>query len=292
MGVYIWGLIVAMALATMSYLVLKEFVKPVSSEKKKLLENSKKAGRNLDEFNLKQLRDELLQKIKGIYNVSLSDLDREEMAKDLNRLGIEKTPEDIRRLQILYALIFLILAIFMFFISPLLGIIMLASTLIIWKIPTNSIKKEINLRNAEFLLRLDELYSIIFNQYKRKNDEHLGNIIAAYIPTTSELMRKELMLVMRDIESGEDYALKQLKQRIPRPLILRFCDIILNNLEGVDNVDVMDNFYQELKQIRDRERRKRNEKRASKIDMVNKTLYAPFIFLVIIYLAVSTISNF
>lgn len=278
-----------MGLAGLAYLILRNIVKPVSSEKRRFVENSRKAGRTLDEFNWREIRDNLLKYIKTF---NLSDELREELNKDLNRLGIPKTAEDIRKLQILYTGFYLILVFFMFFVSVLLGMMMLVSTIIVWNIPMNTIKKEIKLRNNEFLNRLDELYSVIYNQYKRKNDEHLGNIIAAYIPTTSELMRKELMLVMRDVESGEDYALKQLKQRIPKPVVLRFCDIILNNLEGVDNVDVMDNFYQELKQVRDRERRKRNEKRAMKIDAINKTLYAPFIFLVIIYLIVSTLSNF
>lgn len=292
MSVYIWGSIMAATLAALAYFILRDILKPVSSEKRRYLENSRKAGRTLDEFSIRELRDNMLEKIKEWKDIPISEDFREEMNKNLNRLGIDKTAEDIRRMQVLYTSIYIGASLLTLLFSVFVGILMLFLSYYIWNLPVNSIRNEIKTRNTEFLIRLDELYSVIYNQYKRKNDEHLGKIIAAYIPTTSDLMRKELMLVMRDIESGEDYALKQLKQRIPNPTILRFCDIILNNLEGVDNVDVMENFYMELKQVRDRRRRKRNEKRAKRIDLVNNSLYAPFIVLVVIYLIVSTISNF
>lgn len=286
---FIYALLMGFSIAFLVLHVLRRILKPVSKNKKKFVLESEKAGRTLNEYNWKETRDNLLKRIK---TVNLSDEFRDDLNKDLNRLGIEHTAEDIRKMQILYTGAFLLLVIFLFMISALLGVIGFACVILVWNLPVNMIKTQIKERNDEFLIRLDELYTVIYNQYKRKNDEHLGKIISAYIPTASNIMRKELMLVMRDIESGEDYALKQLRSRIPHPLILRFCDMIGNNLEGVDNVDVMENFYLELKQARDLRRRKRNEIRAKKIDTVNKVLYAPFIFLVVVYLIVSTISNF
>lgn len=287
--VVIYAFLMGLSVAVLIYLVLVNVFKPLTSKKKKFMVESAKAGRTLNEYNWIETRDDVLKKIK---DVNISEEFRDEMNKDLKRLGVNYTAEDIRKMQIVYTIAYAILVFFVFIVSPLLGVIALTFLVFVWNLPVSTIKKQIKARNDEFLIRLDELYTVIYNQYKRKNDEHLGTIVSAYIPTTSDLMRKELMLVMRDIENGEEYALKQLRQRIPHPLILRFCDMIMNNLEGVKNIDVMENFYIELKQERDRRRRKRNEKRANRIGAVNKTLYIPFGFLVIIYLIVSTISNF
>lgn len=285
----LYALLMAIAASIGGFILLRSILKPVTGGKKKFVDESKKAGRSLNEFNLLEVRDKLLVMIK---TVNISDEFREEMNADLYRLGIPQTAEDIRKMQLLYSGLWLFVSIILVLVSVFVGVIALACLPFIFNYPVNAIKSQINRRNDEFLMRLHELYTVIFNQYKRNNGEHLGKIISAFIPTTTDLMRKELMLVMRDIESGEDYALKQLKRRIPNPIILRFCDIILTNLDGAKNVDVMQNFYLELKQERDIRRRKRNEARALKIDAVNKMLYIPFGFLVIVYLLISTMSQF
>ena len=285
----LYALLMAITVSVGGFIILRNILKPVTGGKKKFVDESKKAGRSLNEFNLLEVRDKLLKIIK---TVNVSDEFREEMNADLYRLGVQQTAEDIRKMQLLYSGLWLVVSVILLLVSALFGVIALAFLPFIYKYPVNAIKTQIKNRNDEFLTRLHELYTVIFNQYKRNNSEHLGKIISAFIPTTTELMRKELMLLMRDIESGEDYALKQLKRRIPHPIVLRFCDIILTNLEGADNVDVMQNFYLELKQERDIRRRKRNEARALKIDAVNKMLYIPFGFLVVIYLLISTMSQF
>lgn len=276
--------LIALSLAIATFLFLRKVLKPVTPKKVQFVEESKKAGRTLNQYNWREWRDRLLRKIKY---VNMSDEFREELNKDLSRLGWEYTAEDIRRMQILYVGIYSIFTFLMLWISLFMGIIMLAFTPLIWNIPISYIKKEIKARNEEFLNRLDELYTVIYNQYKRKNDEHLGNIINAYLPTTTDLMKKELIIILRDIESGEEYALKQLKSRIPNPTVMRFCDIIMSNLEGVDNRDVMENFYMELKAVRDRRRRKRNEMKEQRLNFVVNMLYVPFFFLVIVFLIVS-----
>lgn len=284
-----YAFLVALALSIVGSIVLKKTLKPVSSKKERFVSESKKAGRNLRQFTWREVRDNVLRRFKY---ANMSQEFREELNKDIYRLGWEYSAEDIRKMQILYSFLFIVFSIFMFFISSLIGIIMIMFVFFVWNIPVNQIKKEIKERDTEFLSSLHGLYTVIYNQYKRNNSEHLGNILQSYLPTATPLMRKELMLMLRDIESGEDYALKQLRLRIPKPVVLRFCDIILNNLEGVDNRDVMENFYMELKGERDLRRRKRNEQREKSQVRMTQLLYIPFGFLVIVYLIVSTISNF
>lgn len=280
---------IALSMSVFTYLFLVRKLKPVTRKKTQFVTESRKAGRSLNEFTWREMRDQLLGMIK---TVNVSEEFREEMNRDLYRLGWEYRAEDIRKMQILYSLIFIACAILMFFVSFLIGMIMLGLTPVVWNTPVTYVKKAIKERNDEFILRLDELYAVIFNQYKRKNDERLDVIVMAYVPTASALMQKELALFVRDMDMGEEHALKQLKTRIPHPVVLRFCDLIMTNLEGVDNVDVMENFYMELKLVRDRRRRKRNEVRARNLDIVNNSLYVPFTFLVIIYLIVSNMSSF
>lgn len=286
---YFSVLLISLALAIITLITLRKWLKPISTKKERFVDESKKAGRSLNQYNWRSVRDSLLNKIK---RVNMSDEFQEEIQGYLNRLGWKHTAQDIRKMQVLYTVLYLIFSVIMLTVSLMVGIIMIMLVPMVWNIPVNYVKKEIKERNDEFLFKLDELYNVIYNQYKRKNDEHLGNIISAYIHTTTPLMKKELVIMLRDIESGEDYALRQLKLRIPHPTVMRFCDIIYNNLEGVNNREVMENFYMELKAVRDRRRRKRNEEKAQQLDVVNKALYVPFIILVLVYLLISTISSF
>lgn len=285
---YFYLFLIAISISIFSFFVLRSWLKPVTSKHLKFIEDSKKTGRSLNQYNWLETRDKLLKRIK---NVNLSEEFSTELNRDLNRLGWQQTAEDIRKMQLLYSVLFGVLAILVMFISSLFGIIMIFLIPYIWNIPVRQVKKSIKERNGEFLINLDSLYSIIYNQYKRNNEEHLGNIISAYLPTTTPIMKLECLIFLRDIESGEEYALKQLKQRIPIPMVMRFCDIVMTNLEGTDNRDVMENFYMELKSIKDRRREKRNAERARKLDIINKSLYVPFVFLVVVYLIVSTLSN-
>lgn len=285
---YVFLFLMSLSMTVLVYLFLVRKFKPVSRRKVTFVEETKKAGRTLNEFTWREFRDKLLNRI-GRVNVSAEF--REEVNRDLDRLGIDQRAEDIRKMQLLYTGIYLVCALLMCFVSLLLGLLMLGFISFVWNFPISSVKKSIKERNDEFLLRMDELYTVIFNQYKRQNDERLDTIILAYFPTASTLMKKDLTLIIRDMDMGEEYALKQLKIRIPHPMVLRFCDLIMTNLEGVDNVDVMENFYMELKMVRDRRRRKRNEARGRNLDYVNNSLYIPFGFLVIVYLVVTTLSN-
>ena len=280
---------VAVSLSLLVYLLLKKKVKPLTVKNTVFIESSRKAGKSKRQFGWRDMQDRGLRIFK---NVRLSDEFRSEIGKDLNRLGWQHTPEDIRKMQWMYTLLFIGLSVFMFFISLLVGLIMLAFVPYVWGTPVRFLKSENKKRNDEFLLRLDELYALIHNTYKRNNSQPLTDIVAAYYPTTSYLMKLELALFLRDLESGEEYALKQLKLRIPHPLVLRFSDLVLNNLEGAKNSDVMENFYRELKQIRDRRRRARNKKRVDLIDKVILLLWVPFGFLIVVYLVLMSVSQF
>ena len=287
--VYLGALLVAVSFSLLVYLLLKKKVKPLTVKNTAFIESSKKAGKSRRQFGWVDLQARGLKLIK---TVNVSDEFRSEIGKDLNRLGWQHTPEDIRKMQWMYTSLFVGLSVFMFLISLLVGLIMLAFVPYVWGTPVRFLKDENKKRNDEFLLRLDELYALIYNTYKRNNSQPLADIVAAYYPTTSYLMKLELALFLRDLESGEEYALKQLKLRIPHPLVIRFCDLVSNNLEGAKNTDVMENFYGELKQIRDRRRRARNKKRVELIDKITMLLYVPFTFLVIVYLILMTVSEF
>ena len=286
---YLGAFLIAVSFALMGYLFLKEKVKPMTTKKSSFIESSRKAGRSRNQFGWRDLQSRGMSFIK---TVNISEEFRDEIGKDLNRLGWQHTPEDIRKMQIMYTVLFVAFSVIMFLISLLVGFIMLGFVPFVWNTPVRFLKAENKKRNDEFLLRLDELYTLIYNTYKRGNGENLGNIVAAYYPAASSLMKLELALILRDIESGEEYALKQLKLRIPHPMVLRFCDLIMNNLDGAKNTEVMENFYMELKLIRDRRRRLRNKARVDMIDKVIKLLYVPFGFLVVVYLVLMTVSEF
>jgi len=63
-------------------------------------------------------------------------------------------------------------------------------------------------------------------------------------------MAAELEVFLDNIEYGEEYALKQLKKRVPLRHIIKFCDIMETRLRGYDNISQMTYLKNELYDLR------------------------------------------
>ena len=59
-------------------------------------------------------------------------------------------------------------------------------------------------------------------------------------------MAEELGVMLDNMDYGEEFALKQLKRRVPVHHIIKFCDIMETRLKGYDNISQMAYLKNEL----------------------------------------------
>lgn len=227
----------------------------IKKSREDLVYNSK------DSFNLEYLQKKVSRRLPII---DMSEDLEIELNKKLSRLGVEATAKDIRRLQLLYALFTLLVALItriMLGRTPALVVALLS--IYTWRYPIIRIDKEIYDRNQAIERELPELYSILFYAYKRSAGINLTSKIQSYIKDSSDLFYKEMMIFIEDARNGELYALKEFKKRVPLGIVIRFCDIMETRLTGYDNISVMYNFKKEM-----------DDKRSAREDKLLKDLSA------------------
>ena len=227
----------------------------IKKSREDLVYNSK------DSFNLEYLQKKVSRRLPII---DMSEDLEIELNKKLSRLGAEATAKDIRRLQLLYAIFTLLVALIIRIMlgkTPALVVALLS--IYTWRYPIIRIDKEIYDRNQAIERELPELYSILFYAYKRSAGVNLTSKIQSYIKDSSDLFYKEMMIFIEDARNGELYALKEFKKRVPLGIVLRFCDIMETRLTGYDNISVMYNFKKEM-----------DDKRSAREDKLLKDLSA------------------
>lgn len=227
----------------------------IKKSREDLVYNSK------DSFNLEYLQKKVSRRLPII---DMSEDLEIELNKKLSRLGAEATAKDIRRLQLLYALFTLLVALIIRIMlgkTPALVVALLS--IYTWRYPIIRIDKEIYDRNQAIERELPELYSILFYAYKRSAGVNLTSKIQSYIKDSSDLFYKEMMIFIEDARNGELYALKEFKKRVPLGIVIRFCDIMETRLTGYDNISVMYSFKKEM-----------DDKRSAREDKLLKDLSA------------------
>lgn len=223
--------------------VLKNIIHPETLKMKNKYEEGKKIGKEREKTMGEYIR-ELSSKMPL---VDLPEDDRIILQQKINRLGLDTTVEEVRKLQLFYLLILLVVGIVVFLtINKVIGIIIMLTSAIVYKNPIRKIDNEIQLRNEVIRRELPELYTVLYYSFRRDINVNISSKIQSYIKNCDELFYKEMQLFLDDARSGEREALRQFKKRVPIDIVLRFCDIMENRLEGYDNVAVMTNFKLEM----------------------------------------------
>ena len=201
-----------------------------------------------DSLSFDNLKRETAKKLPVL---GLSDVDREEIQKKIDRLGLDMSPSEVRQTQVLYALVVILIGVLvMAFVKGLVGFIICLVSIYVWKIPIWKIDDEIKKRNEAVIIGLPKLYMVLYYSYKRSTSVNFIDKIQSFMPHTNELFYQELQLLVDDARSGEVYALRQFKKRVPINIVMRFCDIMEARISGYDNLAVMQNFKDELDEQR------------------------------------------
>jgi Flp pilus assembly protein TadB len=277
------------ALLAILYLIkelLYPFFRPVSGKQKKRTRLFlKERKRNAFQEKWQRWKGQVAHKY--VRNL-ISTADRIRYKKIIDRLDLTIKPEDIRTEQLLYAGAGLLLTLLMLSANRLLGCATATFIILGWLYPISELEKTIERKNRNISLDFPGFYSMVYYQYSKSVNIFLMDVIKDYLPNANPDMAEELGVMLDNMDYGEEYALKQLKKRVPLRYVIKFCDIMETRLKGYDNVSQMLYLKNEVEEYRIREleeeleRRERSNARIQWILIVILMIYITIYYLFMI----------
>lgn len=240
------------ALAAIIYLVftlIYPLFKPMTRKRKEHSRDFIKRKRNQKKVEkYLYFKDIVLRRLSNKF--FLSDIKRNELNFLIKRLDLKITPEEIRLKQILYVIGAVGISLIAMNINTLIGYGCLIFVVLGWLYPVDELEKMIEKKNNNILADFPSFYNMLYYQYARSINIYLADVVKDFLPNANEDMAAELEGFLDNIEYGEEYALKQLKKRVPLRHIIKFCDIMETRLRGYDNISQMTYLKNELYDLR------------------------------------------
>lgn len=292
-------MIVLAKLATMLsilYLVKTLFypmMRSVSRSQKKRARQYVKQRKN-EKFKQK-LRRYKLRIARRYGGALLSGTERLRFKKMIGRLDLGKSPEEIRVEQILYLLAAVLLALLMIKVNTIIGYLSAVLIILGWLYPVSELEKMIERKNKNIALDFPSFYSMVYYQYIKSVNIHLADVLRDYIPNANPDIGEELGVMLDNTEYGEEFALKQLKKRVPLHYVIKFCDIMETRLKGYDNVSQMTYLKNELDSFRVRaleEELEKRERSGARIQMALIVVLAAYILIYYLFTILDSIKMF
>jgi len=240
------------ALAAIIYLVftlIYPLFKPMTRKRKEHSRDFIKRKRNQKKVEkYLYFKDIVLRRLSNKF--FLSDIKRNELNFLIKRLDLKITPEEIRLKQILYVIGAVGISLIAMNINTLIGYGCLIFVVLGWLYPVDELEKMIEKKNNNILADFPSFYNMLYYQYARSINIYLADVVKDFLPNANEDMAAELEVFLDNLEYGEEYALKQLKKRVPLRHIIKFCDIMETRLRGYDNISQMTYLKNELYDLR------------------------------------------
>ncbi|WP_055109393.1 hypothetical protein [Paenibacillus ihumii] len=274
------------ALAAILYLVkvfFYPFFKPVQGKQKKRNRRYLKERKNA-QFNDK-LREFKRQFAAKYVSRLLGNAERMRYQKMIDRLDLQMKPEELRAEQIFYAAAGVIVTAIFMSANPLLGYVTAIFIVLGWLYPISEMEQKIERKNKNIAFDFPAFYSMVYYQYSKSVNIYLADVIRDYLPNANNDMAEELGVMLDNIEYGEEYALKQLKKRVPIHYIIKFCDLMETRLKGYDNISQMVYLKNEVDSYRivaleeDLEKRQRTNSRIQIILILVLVVYIAIYYL-------------
>lgn len=237
------------AITYLSFTLVFSILKPISKRRRKKTRNFLKITKN-QAFaeKLYYFRDIVLRRFAK--KVFIGDLKREEYRILISRLDLKITPEELRAQQVLLSLGAVMISMAVLQISRPFGYLCLLGPVLGWMYPIDELERKVELRNKNIMQDFPSFYSMLYYQYSRSVDIYLADVVRDFLPNANPDMQEELGVLLDNIEYGEEFALKQLKKRVPLRHVIKFCDIMQTRLNGYDNVSQMAYLKNELHELR------------------------------------------
>ncbi len=283
-------------LVSIIYLVkvfLYPYFKPVSRSQKKRARMYMKVQKS-DVVKRKHQAIKRKFALKYVGNV-LGSAERIRLKKMIDRLDLGVSPEEIRADQILYTSGAVLLTLLMLSANVLLGCITAIFIFLGWLYPVVELEKVIEQKNKNISLDFPSFYSMVYYQFSKSVHIHLADVIKDYIPNANPDIAEELGVMLDNMVYGEEYALKQLKKRVPIHYIIKFCDIMETRLKGYDNVSQMAYLKNEVDSFRVRaleEELEGRERSNSRIQIILIVILFIYIAMYYLFLIVDSLKMF
>ena len=272
--------------------LLKLFLYPffMIVTKKQKNQVRKYANTQKEEERRRQAKERTRLLAKRLAKPFMSEPKEDKLKMLLTRLNKDQIPEEVALDQIILAALGIVLSLFMFLANNVLGFISVLFVVLGWFYPIDKLKKEFDEKNTNIALDFPEFYSIVFYQYSRSVNIFLADVIRDYLPNANEDLADELGVMLDNIDyADETYALRQLKKRVPKHFIIKFCDIMETRLRGYDNISQMQYLKNEIDTFRVAELEKELESRKRKNDAIQLTLVGILMLYIMIYFLFSTL---
>ncbi|GGH10992.1 hypothetical protein [Paenibacillus segetis] len=215
----------------------------------------------------------------------ISGAEKRRLKKIIDRLDLTIKPEEIRTDQLMYSIVAVVITLIMIKANIILGCGSAIFIILGWLYPVNELEKKIDKKNKNISHDFPSFYSMVYYQYAKSVNIHLADVIKDYIPNANPDIAEELGVMLDNIDYGEEFALKQLKKRVPMHYIIKFCDIMETRLKGYDNVSQMSYLKSEIDSFRIRTLEDELESRQRSNSRIQLMLVVVlFIYIVIYYL--------
>lgn len=273
------------ALVAILYIIkqlLYPFYRPVGLKQKNRVKQYNKE-KQADEVKRKRREKKIALAKQFAFRLPFMQTE-EELKKTLARLSMDKRHEEIWLEQDLALIGGAIVSIIMFVFSSELGLLTVLAIPIFFFLPTDELDKEVKRRNMNIALDFPQFYSMAFYQYSKSINVFLADVIIDYLPNANDDMAEELNVMLENIDySDEEYALKQLKKRVPVHHVIKFCDIMETRLRGYDNVSQMQYLKNEIDYFRITELENELEKRVRNNSVIQFSLLIILILYIVIF---------
>lgn len=274
------------ALAAILYLVkvfIYPFFKPVQGKQKKRNRRYLKERKNA-QFNDKFKGFKRKFAAKYVSRL-LGNAERIRYQKMIDRLDLPMKPEELRAEQIFYAAAGVVVTAIFMSANLLLGYVTAIFIILGWLYPISEMEQKIERKNKNIAFDFPAFYSMVYYQYTKSVNIYLADVIRDYLPNANHDMAEELGVMLDNIEYGEEYALKQLKKRVPIHYIIKFCDLMETRLKGYDNISQMVYLKNEVDSYRilaleeDLEKRQRTNSRIQLVLILVLVVYIAIYYL-------------
>lgn len=231
--------------------------------------------------------------IKGkVYNtlkqlVFLNKAQERKYMRYVDRLNLrwENEPLDPRMIRVdqyVFFLVCVLIALLCLTFSKLLGVFFLIASPFGYRIPLIEMDEKIEKIDAIISREFNSFYSIVYYQFRRQN-KMLSSVVREYLPNASPEMAYELKIFLHNLSKGEEYALVELRKRLPLKYVIRFCDIMKVRVVGIENISQMMYLKEEMHDDERHKIKRSLEKRKKQALALQSVVYLLLIQFIIVY---------
>lgn len=283
-------------LVSVIYLVkvfLYPYYRPVSNKhKKRARSHQQQLKKEASKAKSKAIKRQLA-KTYIIY--CISEQERKRLGKNLERLGMDMTAEEVRLEQIIYGGLAILISIVMFQMNTLVGYASCLMAIFGWLYPVDELERKIQVRNKGIEKDFPAFYSMVYYQYSKTINIYFADVIRDYLPNANKYMAEELGYMLDNMDYGEEFILKQFKKRVPLHYIIKFCDIMETRLKGYDNVSQMTYLKNEIDEFRVHsleEELEQKERSNAKLQFVLVVILGIYIFIYYLFTILDSLQMF